>query len=108
MSQGLLYLPGEANTVQIGVVQIYVRRTFKSQSHMHTDEGPVFTVAIATDGEGEFLAPVPHRPAWLSASGVVRIGLTEAHGMVAELSQYRPPGVQRSLWKPATLTAALL
>jgi len=74
---------------------------------MHTDLAPLFAVAIATYGEGEFLAPVPHRPASLSVSGVVRMGLTEAHGMVAELSQYPPPGVQHSLWKPATLTAAL-
>ena len=74
---------------------------------MHTDVAPLFTVAIATCGEGEFPAPVPDQPASLSASGVVRMDLTEDHGIIVELSQYPPPGVQHSLWKLATLTAAL-
>ena len=74
---------------------------------MDTDVAPLFTVAIATCGDGEFLAPVPHQPASLSASGVVRMGLTEAHSMIVELNQYPPSGVQHSLWKLATLTAVL-
>ncbi len=74
---------------------------------MHTDVAPLFTVAIATCGEGEFPVPVPHQPASLSASGVIRMGLTESPGMIVELSQYPPPGVQHSLGKLATLTAAL-
>src|SRR5471032_2842722 len=34
------------------------------------------------------------------SGAIVRVGLTEAHGMAAEAAQFAPPGVQYSFLKP--------
>jgi hypothetical protein len=40
---------------------------------------------------------IPSSP---SATGVIHVGLTEAHGMASELSQFPPPGVKFSFLTP--------
>ena len=45
---GVLVFTREANRLQIGNRADLPRPTFKSQSHMHKDVAPLFTVAIAT------------------------------------------------------------